>query len=202
MTPPAVAPELSARGRLSRVVMSLATVLPDTHGVLLADTRFADGREALNRLMSDAHRSAALASVGDDEAAWLADLLHHRWAALEDPELVPFAELQGPDEVRIGQEVALSVAVSGVDPGWTVAWPDSIASDEGHRATVRIPPDASSPYRLSARVMVTGPTRTILVASWQAALVPTVSGKRPVAAPFAGTSHDDGEKPARGQEDP
>ena len=168
------ATELPPRQRLVQLIRSLGRHLPQQLAPLVAHPRFAEPAAALARLSDDAHLTAAVALLADAEAAWLADLLLERWAALAEPVLEPIAAIVGPVEVWLGREpirVPLSVAVVGAEPGWEVVWDGAaalagsggsavaIADPAAHLITCRAHVRARTP---SGRVALTAAARILL----------------------------------------
>ncbi|MFE9692367.1 hypothetical protein [Micromonospora sp. NPDC005806] len=165
----------AAHRELQRVVTSLAARLDGQFDGLLAADRFAEGREALERLQ-DAAARARLDALPEEEAAWLAAELVQRWAAIGPVELDPVAWLEVEPPLADPDGPAgtwLRVLVDGLEAGWTVAWagaePDA---DNEQRARA-----GTETARVVTRVMGRGPAgRVILVATW-AAESPLPSGR-------------------------
>ncbi len=159
---------------LRRVVASLAAHLAEQVDGMLTDDRFAAGREALERL-GDADQARDLGAVDPREAAWLAEELRHRWAAIGDVLLDPVAWMDAPDAVDGEEAVRLTVRVDGLEPGWTVAW-SGATPDENHPAVATV----TSSRPVTARVMGRGPQgRVILTAAWE----PDTPRPSPMPAP-------------------
>jgi len=138
-------PELPPRERLVQLVRSLGKHLPAQLSPLFGAKRFAEGASALARLADDAHLTAAVASLADGEAAWLADRIEARWRAVADPILDPIAAIVAPPELWIGREpirVPLAVAVVGAEPDWEVVWDNATSTTAGH-AVATAEPDAN-----------------------------------------------------------
>ncbi|MGH2898166.1 MAG: hypothetical protein ACRDMZ_05780, partial [Solirubrobacteraceae bacterium] len=134
-------PELPPRQRLVQLVRSLGRHLPQQLAPVAAHPRFAEPAAALARLADDAHLTAAVSSLADAEAAWLADLLLERWRTLAEPVLEPIAAIVAPVELWLGREpvrVPLSLAVVGVEPGWEVVWDGAVATSGSAGAAVAI----------------------------------------------------------------
>jgi hypothetical protein len=133
---------LPPRQRLVQLVRSLGRHLPVQLAPLVAHARFAEPAAALARLGDEAHLHAAVAALGDAEAAWLADLLHARWRTLADPILEPIAAIVAPVELWLGREpvrIPLSVAVVGAEPGWEVIWDGATATTSDHAVAIADP---------------------------------------------------------------
>jgi hypothetical protein len=146
-------PALPPRERLVQLMRSLGRHLPAQLAPLIGAARFSDGTSALARLADDAHLTAAVASLADNEAAWLADRIEARWRAVADPVLDPIAAIVAPTELWIGREpirVPLAVAVVGAEPGWEVVWDNATPTTAGH-AVATAEPDA---HVLAVRVHV------------------------------------------------
>jgi hypothetical protein len=158
---------LPPRARLAQVVTSLVRRVPDELPTLLAAERFADGAAALRRLAAPDHLAAATAATGPDEAAWLAELLLARWAAVGTAELDPAAALLGPDVVAVGEQVRLVAVADAVADDWTVAWPVGVTPDpDDARAGLLVAVPGSS---TTARVIARSDTgRVVLPATWTA----------------------------------
>ena len=155
------APELPPRQRLVQLVRSLGRHLPEQLAPLAAHPRFAEAAAALARLADDAHLTAAVSSVADAEAAWLADLLLERWRSLAEPTLEPIAAIVAPVELWLGREpvrVPLSVAVVGADPGWEVVWDGATAMSGSSGAAVAIADPAAHVITCRAHVRARTPS--------------------------------------------
>lgn len=150
-----VAPALPPRQRLVQLVRSLGRHLPEQLAPLAAHPRFAEPAAALARLADDAHLTAAVSSLPDAEAAWLADLLLERWGVLAPPILEPIAAIIAPVELWLGREpvrVPLSVAVVGAEPGWEVVWDGATATAGSTGAAVAIADPAAQLITCRAHV--------------------------------------------------
>jgi hypothetical protein len=136
---------LPPRQRLGRVVRALARQLPAQLDGLLDHVRFAAGAGALARLGEPATLDAALAAVGDDEAAWLADRLLERWRLIGEPVFEPEAVLVAPAEAWVGREpvrVPIELIVDGADPGWEAIWDGATTAGDPARAVAIADPAA------------------------------------------------------------
>jgi len=123
--------ELPPRQRLVQLVRSLGRHLPQQLAPLAAHARFAEPAAALARLSDDAHLTAAVSSLAEAEAGWLADVLLERWRSLAEPVLEPIAAIVAPVELWVGREpvrVPLTLAVVGAEPGWEVVWDGATAT--------------------------------------------------------------------------
>lgn len=158
-------PGTGAAGDLPRVVASLAARLPDQVEGMLDDPRFEAGRAALDRLRDPAH-AETLNLLDPREAAWLADELRRRWAAVGDVVLEPVAWIEeharGAGTDGGDTTARLLIRVDGLEPGWTVAWTG--ATPDPTDPTIAAPSGAGA---VTARAMGRGPSgRVILAASW------------------------------------
>jgi predicted NBD/HSP70 family sugar kinase len=157
---------LPPRAHLDQVVRSLVRHLPDQLAGLLSHGRFTDGAAAMGRLGDDAEWPALLAALGDDEAAWLAEVILERWSALADVVLDPVAAIVAPPEVWIGGEpvrIPVRVSVVGAEPGWETAWDGAAAIDAARAVAVAAPGVASVVCRAHVRAR-TAAGRTALTA--------------------------------------
>lgn len=145
---------LPARLRLTRITEALAVAGLAPYSALLAAPRFTDGAEALARLGARGGVARAVDAVPtDDEAGRLATALVHAAAALGGVALAPATGIVGPSAVWVTDHpraCAWSVAVDGLEPGWSCVWDD----DGLRRSTERtIGPE---PGKLTLAVRVTG----------------------------------------------
>ena len=161
---------------LQRVVAALASRLEAQVEGMLDDPRFEAGRNALERLR-DASYVRDLDAVDPLEAAWLADELGRRWAAVGEVVLDPIAWIEG--DVDDGGRVRLTVRTEGLEPGWSVAWNGAVPEDDPGVAT------GSAHQPVTVRVMGRGHEgRTILTATWE----PQQAPHAPEAPPASGAS--------------
>jgi hypothetical protein len=160
---------LPPRARLAQVVTSLARRLPGQLPALLDAERFADGATALHRLADPTYLAAATAATGPDEAAWLAELLTARWAAVGTVELDPVAALLGPDTAPRGERIRLVAVADGVDDGWSVSWPVGVTPDpdDARVGLVTVEQGTAVTARVIAR---SAAGRHVLTATWTAAI--------------------------------
>jgi hypothetical protein len=75
------------RERLTAIIAEIAGRLPREYAILLSAARFAEERQALERLRDPAWAARAAAACGPAEAARLADLAARRWSRLIRPDL-------------------------------------------------------------------------------------------------------------------
>lgn len=117
--------ELPPADRLAHAVSCLARHLPDQLGVLLASSRFDDGRAALARLAEPGRAAQAVAGMPPGEADRLLGVLLDRWDAVAAVEIDPAAIVVGPSEVWVARKprlVEYRVVTIGVADGWTAEW--------------------------------------------------------------------------------
>jgi hypothetical protein len=162
---------LPPRARLAQTLGALARTLPGQLPALLEASRFDDLRPALARLADPDRAAAAAAAMAEEEAAWLAELLLARWAAVAPLVLEPAAAILAPREIWLGRQarlVPLEVVVDGLEEGWQATWEGDLCG-ETTAASVRLmvrPPAGDGPAVATARVRVAGRAegkRTLLI---------------------------------------
>jgi hypothetical protein len=165
-------PALPSRPHLARLVRSLGQHLPVQLAGLLPHPRFAEGAQALARLAGEAHLAAGVAALADAEAAWLAEELLARWAAIGEPVLEPAAAIVAPLEVWVGADAApipVEVVVVGAAPGWDAVWEGARAAS-GPRALAIVEAGASAcACRVHVRARA-GSGRVVLTAAARIAI--------------------------------
>lgn len=147
---------LPAHVELERVVTGLVAHLRSEWSAVLADERWAEARESVERLSEPGALPPLARELGPAQCRRLAEVLLSRWSALGEVELPPAAAIvpSGPAE--------LVLVVEGLADGWQAAWTGPVEPLAGAR--VRLV-GAEPGARVTARVFGrTSAGRTILVA--------------------------------------
>lgn len=151
------------RDYLSHLIDTISRQLPEEFRQVLGHERFTEETAALRRLADKTHLAAGVDAMGDDEAAWLADLMGRRWGRLSERDIGPAVAIVGPSEIWFGAEgcrLTLSLAALGLDPGWEARWlGDLDVSDDTRIAEVSIPATTEAPpppQSISVAVKVSG----------------------------------------------
>ena len=125
-------------------VAGLAEDLAANWSTVLADERWADVAESLQRLTVPGAVTALAGDLGDAEAERLTAVLLQRWSGIGEPAPAPAAAIVGPDSAE------LTVVVEGLEPGWTANWRGPVEPVEPSGAVVRLTVEHSA--RVSVRV--------------------------------------------------
>lgn len=156
---------LPPQAELARVVAAVCADLDGRWSALLADERWAEVTETLERLSAPGAVARLARTLGDEECARIAALLLARWLALGEVRLPPAAAIRGPFEDPSGAE--LTVVVDGLEEGWTATWhgPVEPVVADAARPSVRLVGHRSEPAHVTVRVFGRTPHgRTILAA--------------------------------------
>lgn len=148
------------RARLQAVLAGLARHLPESHAVLVEAPELSDGRAALAALGDADMRDRVAAALTEGEAGWMADRIVRNWSRIGGVRIEPAACLVGPEDVWVPgltATVSLSVAVTGLAPGWTVRWPDGAqVGADGVSAEIQVatpPGTTAAAHNASVRVI-------------------------------------------------
>jgi hypothetical protein len=152
--------QLPPRARLTRLASALGKHLPIDLATLIDATHFDAERPALLRLADPAHARAAAEAMTEPEAAWLAELLHTRWAAIAKVELDPIAAICAPEQIWLGSAPAsidIGLAVDGIEPNWRARWDGPLIPEtqrEARSLTLELRPTEHPPADVSLHVSI------------------------------------------------
>ena len=158
---------LPPRTRLVQVIQAITQHLPADRASLLAHTRFAAERTALERLANADYRWAAARSMSEAEATWLAETLLARWQELGPVTLDPVVAIIAPPVLWLPAKPAtaprttttLTVAVDGLEAEYRVRWEsDRIPEAQRERPTVELTPP-NEVTEIGVRVAIDGKCR-------------------------------------------
>ncbi|MFT4976544.1 MAG: hypothetical protein ACI8S6_002449 [Myxococcota bacterium] len=147
---------LPPRQRLSLILSALCRRLPVHVGSLLDAPRFSEARSALLRLADPRRADAAMDSMSDAEAAWLAEVLWSRWASIGQPALDPMVLVIAPAEIWVGASpvrVPVDLVVLGVEDGWSVRWSGPVIGSSPPVLIIE-PPRTGAPWQATVEAAV------------------------------------------------
>lgn len=132
--------------QLVGMVAGLAEDLTASWSTVLADERWVEVAEALERLAVRGAVAGLADELGDAESARLAALLRQRWARVGEAAPAPAAAIVG------SAGGVLTVVVDGLEPGWTASWHGPVEPVGPTGGTVRLLAGAVAPVRVGVRI--------------------------------------------------